>query len=89
MLAVFAAGFVAFQHRDRLASLAHNPTKSAPPNSGQPPVPPVAVAGAPPAKPNPLRPKDYGIYAIRGGSLAELQLLPGRPPDIRMLCPPS
>ena len=55
-----------------------------PTNSVQPPAPPVAVAAPPPAKPNPLLPKDYGIYAISNGSLAELQLLPGRPPDIRI-----
>src|SRR6202023_724986 len=38
----------------------------------------------PPAKPNPLRPTDYGVYAISDDSLSELQLLPGRPPDIRV-----
>ena len=75
VLAVLAAGFAAFQHRELLASLPHS--------SVQPPAPSVVVA-APPAKPNPLLPRDYGIYAISNGSLAELQLLPGRPPDIRI-----
>ena len=76
MLAVLAAGFAAFQHRELLASLPHS--------SVQPPAPSVVVAAQPPAKPNPLLPRDYGIYAISNGSLAELQLLPGRPPDIRI-----
>jgi hypothetical protein len=34
--------------------------------------------------PAPLRPTDYGVYAISNDSLVELQLLPGRPPDIRV-----
>jgi hypothetical protein len=37
-----------------------------------------------PAKPNPLRPTDYGVYAVSNDSFTELQLLPGRPPDIRV-----
>jgi hypothetical protein len=37
-----------------------------------------------PAKPNPLRPTDYGVYAVGTDSLTELQLLPDRPPDIRV-----
>ena len=37
-----------------------------------------------PAKPDPLRPTDYGVYAISDASLAELQLLPGRALDIRV-----
>ena len=84
VLVVFAAGLAAFQYRDRLASPAHDLSKSAPPNPVQPSAPPAAVAAQPPAKPNPLLPKDYGIYAISNGSLTELQLLPGRPPDIRI-----
>jgi hypothetical protein len=43
-----------------------------------------ALCATPPPKPNPLRPTDYGVYAIEGDSLTELQLLPGRPPDIRI-----
>ena len=84
VLVVFAAGLAAFQYRDRLASPAHDLSKSAPPNPVQPSAPPAAVVAPPPAKPNPLLPKDYGIYAISNGSLIELQLLPGRPPDIRI-----
>ncbi|WGS18259.1 MULTISPECIES: hypothetical protein [unclassified Bradyrhizobium] len=44
----------------------------------------TAAVPAPPPKPNPLRPTDYGVYAVDGDSLTELQLLPGRPPDIRV-----
>jgi hypothetical protein len=50
---------------------------------------PVALATAQPspttAQRPPLRPTDYGVYAlIDDRSLAELTLLPGRPPDIRV-----
>jgi hypothetical protein len=42
-------------------------------------------AAAAPPKPSPLRPPDYGVYAVvEDKSLAELQLLPGRAPDIRV-----
>ena len=50
--------------------------------------PPVVADSAPKAavapKPAPLRPTDYGVYAISDNSLTELPLLPGRPPDIRV-----
>lgn len=77
---------LAIQQRERLASLVN-------PLAGQErqvataaPAPPAAVAPATIApKPNPLRPADYGVYAvIDDKSLAQLQLLPGRPPDIRV-----
>jgi hypothetical protein len=42
-------------------------------------------APAPPAKkPSPLRPTDYGVYAVNNDALIELQPLPGVPPDIRV-----
>lgn len=77
---------LAIQQRERLPSLVN-------PLAGQErqvataaPAPPAVVASAAIApKPNPLRPADYGVYAaIDDKSLAELQLLPGRPPDIRI-----
>jgi hypothetical protein len=34
--------------------------------------------------PSPLTPTTYGIYAVSGGKLYELDLLPGRAPDIRI-----
>ena len=53
--------------------------------SEQPPSPRPAVAVTlPPAKPNPLRPTDCGVYAIDNDSLIELRPLPGRAPDIRV-----
>jgi hypothetical protein len=53
--------------------------------SEQPPPPRPAVAvPLPPAKPNPLRPTDYGVYAVGNDSLIELRPLPGRAPDIRV-----
>jgi hypothetical protein len=42
------------------------------------------VPNMPPAKPAPLRPTDYGVYAINNDALIGLSLLPGRPPDIRI-----
>ena len=41
------------------------------------------VATAPPIKP-PLTPTAYGVYAISGDKLYELELLPGRAPDRRV-----
>ena len=48
------------------------------------PTQPIAVAPSPPAKPKPLRPTDYGVYAVDNDSLIELRPLPGRAPDIRV-----
>ena len=44
----------------------------------------LSFSAATPPKPAPLRPTDYGVYAVSNDSLTELQLLPGRPPDIRV-----
>jgi hypothetical protein len=78
------AGIVvlAIQQRERLASLAGHLARQEPQVAAAPAA--VAPAAIPP-KPNPLRPADYGVYAvIDDKSLAELKLLPGRPPDIRV-----
>jgi hypothetical protein len=40
------------------------------------------------AKPSPLTPTSYGIYAVSGDKLYELQLLPGRAPDPRVAISP-
>jgi hypothetical protein len=89
MFAVLVGLFVAFQQRERLASLIQHLPKferqaaleeqqpPARPTNDRPPVPPAQ-------KPNPLRPTDYGVYAINNDSLIELQPLPGQPPDIRV-----
>jgi hypothetical protein len=85
ILVVVGAVFVAFRERERLASLAQSPPKYERQAAAQPPAQAVADAPKPPPpKPNPLRPTDYGVYAINNDSLAELQLLPGRPPDVRV-----
>jgi hypothetical protein len=44
----------------------------------------TATPAMPAGKSNSLRPTDYGVYAVGNDSLAELQLLPGRSPDIRV-----
>jgi hypothetical protein len=88
MVAILAAILVAVQQREHLLSLVHNlpkteskaaiEAKNAPAPTSNNPAP------LPTAKPNPLRPSDYGVYAISNDALIELQLLPGRPPDIRV-----
>jgi hypothetical protein len=89
MIAILVGILVAFQQRERLVSLAHNlprfERQTAP--EGRP-LPAQAVndpaPAPPPPKPAPLRPTDYGVYAISNDALAELHLLPGRAPDIRV-----
>ncbi|VIO71759.1 hypothetical protein CI41S_31240 [Bradyrhizobium ivorense] len=86
-----AAGVI--QQRERLASWLQDRSHAQEPAAvsiqGRPPIPAIAaVAPSPPPKPNPLRPTDYGVYAIEGDSLTELQLLPARPPDIRVAVSP-
>lgn len=51
----------------------------------------VAAPAAPPKEaekvarePSPLVPKTYGIYAVSGDKLYELEMLPGRVPDMRV-----
>jgi hypothetical protein len=86
MFIILAGVFVVIQERGRLASVVHSLSgyqKQI--ASEQPPSPRAAVAVTlPPAKPNPLRPTDYGVYAVDNDSLIELQPLPGRAPDIRV-----
>jgi hypothetical protein len=83
---------VVFEQRERLLSLARSlltfekqaaiEPRSAPAQAPNDPAP--LAPQPPPAKSSPLRPTDYGVYAISDDSLTELQLLPGRPPDIRV-----
>jgi hypothetical protein len=40
------------------------------------------------ATPSPLLPTSFGIYAVSGGKLYQLDLLPGRAPDIRVAISP-
>jgi hypothetical protein len=86
MLIILAGVLVGFQQRERLGSLARYFPKY---DRQTTPPQPVQVSDNPSPKrplpkPNPLRPTDYGVYAISNEALAELQLLPGRPPDIRV-----
>jgi hypothetical protein len=88
VVAILIAILVAVQQRGRLVSMADNLPKlernaaieerSAPLQVSNQPVP-----NPPPAKP-PLRPTDYGVYAISNDALIGLSLLSGRPPDIRV-----
>jgi hypothetical protein len=89
MIAIFLGLSLAVQQRDRLASFARNPAVYEKPAAVEAPRPPIkatsTLSPAPPAaKPVLLRPTDYGVYAVNDGSLIELQLLPGRPPDMRV-----
>jgi len=77
----------AFQNRERLAKVGGQLSS----RERQPAAPVAApsLATAPAAavqpQPNPPRPTDFGVYAVVDDkSLAELHLLPGRPPDIRV-----
>lgn len=49
-----------------------------------PPPARAATNAAPPVEPSPTTPTTYGIYAVSEDKLYELQLLPGRAPDIRV-----
>src|SRR5258708_6221097 len=81
--------FGAAPQRERVAVLFHNLAKDDRETALERQRPPAQVASDPApepsrAKPATLRPTDYGVYAISNDSLIELQLLPGRPPDIRV-----
>jgi hypothetical protein len=91
VMAVFVALLVVVQQRERLLSLAHSFPKFERPAAiegrrapAQAAIDPAPRPPPPAPKPNPLRPTDYGVYAASNDSLIELQLLPGRPPDIRV-----
>jgi hypothetical protein len=87
VLLFLLGSLVAVQQRGRLALLLR-PPDSARPTAVATPQPPAPVAAAPapvPAKPAPPRPTDYGVYAISNNdALIELELLPGRAPDLRV-----
>jgi hypothetical protein len=90
VLLIVGAVATIVQQREHLASLggylAHlgRQTASGPPVAPTPVVTDSAPKAAAAPKPAPLRPTDYGVYVITNDSLAELQLLPGRAPDIRV-----
>lgn len=83
LLLVAGVIVLAVQQRERLASLAGYVARGD--RQAAPALPAVAVVSAPPAKPKPVRPTDYGVYAlIDDKELSELHLLPGRAPDARV-----
>ena len=52
-------------------------------------APAPATNAAPIAEPSPTTPTAYGIYAVSADKLYELELLPGRAPDIRVAVSPA
>jgi hypothetical protein len=89
LFAIVGGVLLTVQQRERLASLVQSLPKYESQAAHEPPRAPAPAAAAPapkplPAKPDPLRPTDYGVYAVGTTSLSELQPLPGRAPDIRV-----
>lgn len=89
MLLILGGVLLAVQQRERLWLFAQNFGRDLPAQEramASPPVQPVSAPAPtpPPAKPDPLRPTDYGIYAVADNRLVELPLLPGKAPDIRV-----
>lgn len=84
LLLLAGVSAVAVQQRERLTSFARYLPREERHAADSPPAAtaqPAAKAVRRPA----LRPTDYGVYAaVNEVSLAELTLLPGRPPDIRI-----
>ncbi len=86
ILLVLAALLLTFQQRGRLASLAQFLPKQTNAVAAQVEIKPAAEPPPKPdiVKPNPLLPQDYEIYAVNNDKLSQLQLLPGRAPDVRV-----
>jgi len=87
--AILVGILVVVQQRERFAFLFQSPPKyerQAALEERRPPAPAIGASiPLPPAKKPALpQPADYGVYAISNDSQVELQLLPGRPPDIRV-----
>jgi hypothetical protein len=88
MLAILVAALIAVQQRAGLLSWVRSLPKLdwttvAEERKAPPPIDAPSIA-APPPKPVPLRPTDYGVYALNNDTLIELKLLPIRPPDVRV-----
>jgi hypothetical protein len=90
VLLIVGAVATVVQQREHLTSLGRylehlgRQTASGPPAAPAPVVTNSAPKAVAAPKPAPLRPTDYGVYAIGDDALTELPLLPGRPPDIRV-----
>jgi hypothetical protein len=89
MFSIVVGLLAAIQQRERLTFWIQNLPKLEKQIALQEQRPPTPAINdrppePPPKKPTPLRPTDYGVYALSNDSLIELQLLPGEPPDIRV-----
>jgi hypothetical protein len=89
IFAILVALLVAVQQRERLLPLLHILPKPEQKATIEERIAPLQASKNPvpaplPAKPAPLRPTDYGVYAVSNDALMGLSLLPGRPPDIRI-----
>jgi hypothetical protein len=91
---VLAIGFVARQQgvtldlvRKKANLIMAQPASTLPAPAAAPQAAP-AVAESAMVKPSPLVPTAYGIYAVSEDKLYELELLPGRAPDIRVAVSP-
>jgi hypothetical protein len=89
MIAILVGILVAVQQRQRLLSLVQLLPKTEQKATIEERISPLQASRNPlptqtPAKPAPLRPTDYGVYAVSNDALMGLSLLPGRPPDIRV-----
>ncbi|RTM12098.1 MAG: hypothetical protein EKK33_18395 [Bradyrhizobiaceae bacterium] len=87
LLLVIGVVMVAVQQHKWLASLAGYVAPGVRERAPAPPpaTPVVAVAPPVPNEPKPVRPTDYGVYAlVDDKELSELHLLPGRAPDARV-----
>jgi hypothetical protein len=85
LLAVLVVIAVAVQQRGNISAAFRTNTdlaRAAPPAVSRPVAPAPNEVKA--AAPSPLIPTSYGIHAISGDKLYELEALPGRAPDIRV-----
>jgi hypothetical protein len=87
--AVVLAIVIAVQQRGNISAVFHGNTNLAKAPISAPAPPAASRPGAPTATdakppPSPLTPTSYGIHAISGDKLYELEALPGRAPDIRV-----
>src|ERR1700733_8306889 len=86
IVVILAVTLIAVQQRERLLSLAHILPKLEQKTTIEERIAPLEannhpVPAASPAKPAPLLPTDYGVYAVSNDALMGLSTLPGRPPD--------
>ena len=91
VLLVVGAALTAVLQRERLMTLGQSfrghggqaaPDTAAAPSGASATA--NAAIGLPPPPPAFPRPTDYGVYALANNALTELQLLPGRAPDVRV-----